>query len=120
MIDLDREKPVTLSEACRLVPAVNAMPGMAARRPLHPRTLYNWTTRGKRGVTLEVIPVGGILVTTKEALQRFFARLAQARDQRFYEKQHTNHGQPRRRRSTRSSERAHADALRRLAENHGV
>jgi hypothetical protein len=86
VINLETEKPVTLAEAPQLIPAINAVPGMESRKPLHPRTLYNWATKGKHGVTLEVVPLGGILVTSREALQRFFARLAECRLQRFHDR----------------------------------
>ena len=86
MIDLDREQPVTLAEAPHVLPAINALPGMDARKPFHPRTIYNWARYGKLGVTLETVPVGGVLVTTREALVRFFTRLAAAREQRCTER----------------------------------
>jgi hypothetical protein len=87
MIDLERENPVTLAAAPQLIPAINAVPGMDARKRLHPRTIYNWASRGKRGVVLETVPVGGVLVTTKEAIQRFFARLSAAREQQFIDRE---------------------------------
>jgi len=88
MIDLSREQPVTLAKAPELIPAINAVAGMEARKPLHPRTIFNWASRGKRGVVLETVQVGGLLVTTREALERFFSRLTSAREQRFFEQEH--------------------------------
>jgi hypothetical protein len=117
MIDLEREAPVTLAEAPKLIPAINAVPGMESRKPLHPRTLYNWATRGKNGVTLETTPVGGILVTTREALQRFFARLTEARQQRFYDRD--RHQSPRHRPMHRR-QKAVDTARARLAQEHGI
>ena len=115
MIDLDRETLVTLAEAPRLIPAINAVPGMEARKPLHPRTIYNWASRGKRGVVLETVPVGGILVTTKQALERFFSRLATARENRMIESDRVPARRTLRRRQSR------IDATReRLAKEHGV
>lgn len=87
MIDLNREQPVTLDKAPALIPAINAVTGMEARRPLHPRTIFNWASKGKRGVVLETVQVGGILVTTREAIERFFARLTSAREQRFFDRE---------------------------------
>ena len=83
MIDLSRGTPVTFEAAPALVPAINAVAGMEARRQLHPRTLYNWATKGKRGVVLESAAIGGILVTSREALQRFFTRLSAARKEKL-------------------------------------
>lgn len=116
MIDLSRETPVTLREAPALVPTINAVPGMEARKPLHPRTVYNWATRGKRGVKLETAPIGGILVTSREALQRFFARLAVARETRFAEQEHDTQ----RRRSSRHRTKEYQAARMRLATEHGI
>ncbi len=116
MIDLEREAPITLAEAPKLIPAINAVPGMEARKRLHERTIRNWSTRGKRGVVLETVPVGGILVTTRQALQRFFARLAVAREQRFIEqdREATNiRRQARQRRNNQA-------ARQRLADRHGI
>lgn len=120
MIDLTKEQPVTLAEAARLVPVVNALPGMAAKRPPHRRTLFNWSAHGKRGVILEAVPLHGSLVTTREALARFFAALTQARAQRFLEQQHATPGRHRRARSVRTRERSHAHAMQRLAQQHGL
>ena len=117
MIDLERETPVTLAEAPRLIPAINAVPGMEARKPLHPRTIYNWATRGKRGVVLETVPMGGILVTTREAIKRFFGRLSVAREQRMIEHEHGS-PRPQRRRATQTQE--YLRARERLAREHGI
>jgi hypothetical protein len=115
MIDLEREQPVTLDKAPGLIPAINAVPGMEARKRLCSRTLYNWATRGRRGVVLETVPIGGVLVTTREALQRFFDRLVEARLARFCE-----HEPDPRRRAVRCRE-VHNQAVRsHLAAKHGV
>lgn len=118
MIDLERESPVTLAEAPKLIPAINAAPGMDARKPLHPRTLYNWATRGKRGVVLDTVPLGGILVTTREALTRFFAALSCVRQQRLIDRQDAE-GTARRSTRRRSGKEYQA-ARKRLADQHGV
>lgn len=115
MIDLEREAPVTLAEAPRLIPAINAVPGMDARRPLHPRTVFNWATRGKRGVVLETVSIGGILATSREALQRFFSRLSSAREQRFFDRERN----PQRRMVRRRVVDQQA-ARERLAAKHGI
>lgn len=115
MIDLEREKPVTLAEAPRLIPAINAAPGMEARKPLHPRTIFNWATRGKRGVVLETTSIGGILVTSREALSRFFARLSEDRQQRLI---HRERNPQRRQARQRVIDQQTARA--KLAARHGV
>jgi hypothetical protein len=74
MIDLTTEQPLTLAEACRLVP-----PGRGGRRT-HLSTLLRWITSGVRTaggsvVRLEALRLGGKWVTSREALQRFAERL---------------------------------------------
>jgi hypothetical protein len=118
MIDLTRETPVTLANAPQLIPAINAVPGMATRKTVHERTIYNWATRGKRGVILETMPIGGILVTTRESLQRFFTQLAVARQQRFFEQEQLRGGG--KRTSQRCSPKEYAAIRERLAREHGI
>jgi hypothetical protein len=69
MIDISTETLLTLSQAARLRP-----PGRAGR-PTHPSTPYRWATRGIRGHRLEVVRLGGVTYTSREALQRFAERL---------------------------------------------
>lgn len=69
MIDLASESLITLSDAARLRPASRG------GRPTHASTIYRWATRGIRGVRLEVIRLGGVTYTSREALQRFADRL---------------------------------------------
>ena len=50
----------------------------AARRcHVDPATIYRWYTKGLRGVSLEAKRVGRTLVTSHEALERFFDRLTE-------------------------------------------
>jgi len=113
-INLEREVPITLANAPALIPAINAAPGMDARKPLHERTIRNWSTRGKRGVVLETVMIGGILVTTKEAIARFFDRLTMARENRFIEQERIPEN------ARRRSNARHAEAsVRRFYEKHG-
>jgi hypothetical protein len=72
-IDIHSEKVVTFAEAARLLPRRRA-----GRKP-HISTLYRWSSRGLRGVTLEIIQIGGTACTSREALQRFFDRLGRAK-----------------------------------------
>lgn len=69
MIEIDKEKIITFSEATKLLPRRRA-----GKNP-HVSTLYRWAKRGIRGATLETIQVGGTCCTSVEAIQRFFNAL---------------------------------------------
>jgi hypothetical protein len=73
VIDLQREKPRPLRQAC------DHVPHRRRGRKLHVATLYRWWKDGLRGVHLEVVCLGGTPVTTVEALHRFFKALADAK-----------------------------------------
>ena len=121
MIDLEREAPVTFAAAPQLIPAINAAPGMEARKPLHERTIRNWATKGKRGVVLETVAIGGILVTTRQAIKRFFDRLTVAREQRFIDQGHDQDNQRRRIvRTGRRNDKHQAATRQRLTDRHGI
>jgi len=72
-IDPFAEELLTLSEAARCCPRHRQ------GKKSHSSTLYRWATRGSRGVVLDALRTPGGLVTTKEALRRFFAELSKAR-----------------------------------------
>ncbi len=42
-------------------------------RNVHYATLYRWALTGVRGVKLETVKVGGLLFTSREAIERFMA-----------------------------------------------
>ena len=65
------ENLITLQEASRLLPRVNG-------KRINLSTLWRWCRKGLRGVNLEYLRVGSKIVTTHEAMQRFFTVLAQA------------------------------------------
>ena len=69
MINPANETLLTLSRAADLYPAVNG------RRP-HASTVFRHAAHGIAGVHLETTHVGGRLVTSAEAVQRFLSRLA--------------------------------------------
>jgi hypothetical protein len=74
MIDLQNEQILTLSDASRLLPPSRR------GRPVSFSCLWRWALRGIKNhtgevVKLEVIKVGGRLLTSREALQRFAERL---------------------------------------------
>ena len=74
MIDYLTEDILPLAEAAQILPS-----GRRGRPP-HVSVLYRWAAKGLRGVQLEVLPAGGTLCTSREALARFFERLAAARN----------------------------------------
>ena len=65
VIDLANETVVSLKEAAKLVPG--RKPGKRA----HVSTLHRWALNGCDGIKLETLRLGGVLVTSVEALQRF-------------------------------------------------
>jgi len=65
------EKLVSMSEARK---AVQARTG----RRLDVSTLWRWAMRGVHGVRLEHIRAGRELRTSREAIERFYSRLADA------------------------------------------
>ena len=54
------------------------MPRTPRGRPIHLCTVVRWKDRGLRGVKLEAVRLGGRWVTSREALERFVARLTSA------------------------------------------
>ncbi len=78
MISLQSETILPLSQAAKCLPGRSA-----AGRPPHVATLYRWASRGICGVRLETLRLGGGLVTSAEALQRFAERVTATRDHDF-------------------------------------
>lgn len=72
MVDLANEQPVPLAHIARRVP--NSKGG----RGVNVATIWRWCSRGVKGVRLETVQVGGIRMTSDEALTRFFERLTAA------------------------------------------
>ena len=62
MIDLDKERGMTLTSAARSLP-----------KPPHISTVWRWVNRGVRGTRLETVVVGGRRYTSREAIARFVA-----------------------------------------------
>jgi hypothetical protein len=72
-IDPEKEHCYPLAKAAKMLPTVRG------KKPPHPMTLYRWATTGLKArsgkrVWLETTFVGGTLVTSREALFRFFER----------------------------------------------
>ena len=64
MIDIGRERLLTLQQAAKLIPG---RPG----KSIHFSSIYRWAGTGISGVVLETVQVGGKKMTSVEALQRF-------------------------------------------------
>jgi hypothetical protein len=71
MIDMNNEELLSLVEATKTIPPIDG------KRP-HASSLWRWASKGVRGVKLEHLRVGRRVVTTREALQRFFQAVAEA------------------------------------------
>jgi hypothetical protein len=61
-----------------LAQAARRLPRLRAGRPVHPSTVWRWALAGLRGIRLETAMVGGVRVTSEEALRRFFAEVDNA------------------------------------------
>ena len=51
------------------------LPRTRKNRPVHANTLRRWALKGRHGIKLETIVIGGVTCTSREALTRFFVRL---------------------------------------------
>ncbi|GMV97281.1 MAG: hypothetical protein AMXMBFR83_16390 [Phycisphaerae bacterium] len=76
------EELAPLSRAARWVPPIRGEKHVA------PSTLWRWAHRGIRSHRLETVRIGGVTMTSREALGRFFSRcsgrpLAPARGRRL-------------------------------------
>ena len=69
MTDLLSEELAPLSRATRWVPSIREGTGV------NPSTIWRWINRGVRGIRLEHLEIGGVTMTSREALSRFFAHL---------------------------------------------
>lgn len=89
---------IPLHEVPRLLPKRRG-------KRVHLSTVYRWARPGVRGVRLEVTQVGAQRCTSRDALSRFFARLA---------------GEPQAQRTPAKRQRAIERAERELAEDFGI
>jgi Protein of unknown function (DUF1580) len=69
VIDVFSETILSMSDAAR------RMPRLRNRRPVHVSTIWRWAFRGVKGICLETTMLGGVRVTSLEALRRFFAAI---------------------------------------------
>lgn len=72
-IDIQHETAMTLKQASRSLPRVR-------ETKIHASTLWRWCIRGVNGIFLEHGRVGRTLITTPEALNRFFVALADSQE----------------------------------------
>lgn len=70
MIELGKEDLLSLTEATRTIPPIDG------KRP-HVSSIWRWIHVGIRGVHLEHLKIGRRIVTSREALQRFFHTLSE-------------------------------------------
>lgn len=68
---------LALEELISLSAAAAILGNRRGGRKTHSSTLARWATKGLRGVRLETVRAGGIICTSRPALQRFFATLAE-------------------------------------------
>lgn len=73
MIDVRIESLIPLDEAAKLAPGYHGRCASEA-------TVRRWIRVGMRGVVLESVIAGGRRCTSRDAIQRFFTRLTEARD----------------------------------------
>jgi len=67
-IDLKTEKLITLTQATKVLPQVDG-------KRIHISTLWRWCKKGLRGINLEYLRAGSKIMTSQEAMQRFFDAL---------------------------------------------
>ncbi|MCE9555997.1 MAG: DUF1580 domain-containing protein [Planctomycetes bacterium] len=72
MVDIVSEQPLPLSKIARQVP--NRQGG----KGINVATVWRWANRGCKGIKLEVVQIGGIQMSSADALARFFNRLTAA------------------------------------------
>ncbi len=70
VFDLATEPPISLSEAA------NYLPAKPDGKKISIRTLERWIRHGHKKVKLQAVKVGSQLVTSKESLARFGAKLS--------------------------------------------
>lgn len=65
MIDIEHEKLIAIHDVPKVLPPDHN------RKRIHKSAVYRWMQRGRGGVRLEWIKIGGTRYTSLEALQRF-------------------------------------------------
>ena len=70
-IDIHQEQLVTLCEAAKLLPLLNA-------KRISSNAIWRWCRKGVSGIHLEHVRIGGRIFTSPDALNRFVNALAEA------------------------------------------
>ena len=70
-IDIHQEQLVTLCEAAKLLPLLNA-------KRISANAIWRWCRKGVSGIHLEHVRIGGRIFTSPDALNRFVNALAEA------------------------------------------
>ncbi len=73
MIDLQTERLIRIGDVPRLLP-----PSPRTGRPWTRQAVYRWVYRGSGGLRLEAIRIGGLILTSPQAVERFQRRRAMA------------------------------------------
>lgn len=68
-INIYEEQVATFSKLAKWLPPTRN------NRPVHANTLRRWAMKGRHGIKLETIVIGGVTCSSREALARFFERL---------------------------------------------
>jgi hypothetical protein len=64
-VNIKTENLVTLTEATKFLPRVDG-------KRIHISTLWRWCKKGLKGINLEYLRAGSKIMTSQEAMQRFF------------------------------------------------
>jgi hypothetical protein len=59
--------------------APDVSPRLRRGKKISVATFYRWSVAGCRGIVLESLQCGGVRCTSRQAIQRFFERLTEAR-----------------------------------------
>lgn len=68
--------PLT-DEIFTLTAAAKRLPRLRKGRPVHPSTIWRWALTGIRGIRLETMMIGGVRVTSANALRQFIHALSE-------------------------------------------
>ena len=74
MFDTDSEQPIPLSLAAK------ETPNRSGSRGVNVATTWRWAIKGCRGIKLQTCMIGGVRMTSREAMRRFFEQLTAAAD----------------------------------------
>lgn len=105
-IDINTEELLSLTQATKELPKLGKRPSVS--------TLWRWCRVGINGVTMEYLRLGRKIVTSREAMARFFTKLAEMDPPRH--RPNLEYLKPQRRRTARQRQRSIDQANAILAE----